>query len=138
MKIAVLIAVLILFSLSIAPAFGEMTEYEKGVANGLKIGLFMGELYGKAQSATSAAKEFNSYLDRFDAFLRASFGTNQTLIDSFRLEPIPVSSPVSVGGMPQPDSSGRIYGYPADAYYTAVGAVPGTRPQDPHAGMGGV
>jgi hypothetical protein len=74
MKIIVLIAVLILFSLSIAPAFGEMTEYEKGVANGLKIGLFMGELYGKAQSATSAAKEFNSYLDRFDAFLRASFG----------------------------------------------------------------
>lgn len=137
MKILVLISILVLFSLNIAPVVGEMTDYERGVANGLKIGLFMGELYGKAQYATSAAKEFNGYLDRFNSFLQDSFGTNQTLINSFSLEPIPVSSP-QTGGMPQPDSSGRIYGYPADAYYTAVGAVPGTSPQNPHAGMGGV
>ncbi len=137
MKITVLIAILVLFSLNAAPAVGEMTDYERGVANGLKIGLFMGELYGKAQYATSAAREFNGYLDRFNDFLQDSFGTNQTLINSFRLEPIPVSAP-QTGGMPAPDASGRIYGYPADAYYTAVGAVPGTRPADPHAGMGGV
>jgi hypothetical protein len=138
MKMIALIVILILFSLSVAPALGEMTDYEKGVANGLKIGLFMGELYGKAQYAANAAREFNGYLDRFDAFLLASFGANQTLIDSFSLEPIPVSSPVSVGGVPQPDASGRIYGYPADAYYTAVGAVPGSVPQNPHDGMGGI
>ncbi|MDM7912633.1 MAG: hypothetical protein QUS09_05995 [Methanotrichaceae archaeon] len=113
-----------------------MTDYERGVANGLKIGLFMGELYGKAQYATSAAREFNGYLDRFNDFLHDSFGTNQSLINSFRLEPIPVSAP-QTGGMPAPDASGRIYGYPADAYYTAVGAVPGTRPENPYAGMGG-
>lgn len=137
MKFIVLIAILVLFSLSVAPAMGEMTDYERGVANGLRIGLFMGELYGKAQYATSAAREFNGYLDRFNDFLQDSFGTNQTLINSFSLEPIPVSAP-QTGGMPQPDSGGRIYGYPADAYYTAVGAVPGTHPENPYAGMGGV
>ncbi len=137
MRILIPIAVLLLFSLNVAPAVGGMTDYEKGVANGLKIGLFMGELYGKAHYAENAAREFNSYLQRFDEFLKASFGTNQTLINSFRYEPIPVSSP-QTGGMPEPDASGRIYGYPVDAYYTAVGAVPGTRPENPHAGMGGI
>ncbi len=137
MKIIVLIAILVLLSLTVASAVGEMTDYERGVANGLKIGLFMGELYGKAQYATSAAREFNGYLDRFNDFLHDSFGTNQSLINSFRLEPIPVNAP-QTGGMPAPDASGRIYGYPADAYYTAVGAVPGTRPENPYAGMGGV
>ena len=137
MKTIIATAVLILLLMSIAPVMGEMTDYEKGVANGLKIGLFMGELHGKAQYAENAAKEFNSYLERFNAFLKTSFGANQTLIDSFRLEPIPVSAP-QTGGMPQPDSEGRIYGYPADAYYTAVGAVPGTTPQNPRDGMGGI
>ncbi len=137
MKTIIAIAVLIPLMISVAPAMGEMTDYEKGVANGLKIGLFMGELYGKAQYAENAAREFNSYLDRFDAFLKASFGANQTLIDSFRFDAIPVSA-LQTGGMPQPDSEGRIYGYPADAYYTAVRAVPGTSPQNPHDGMGGI
>jgi hypothetical protein len=138
MKMIVLIAVLILLSLNLAPAMGEMTDYERGVANGLKIGLFMGELHGKAQYAANAAREFNGYLDRFNGFLQESFGANQTLIDSFSLEPIPVSAPVSVGSVPQPDSTGRIYGYPADAYYTAVGAVPGSVPHNSYDGMGGV
>ncbi len=65
-----IIAALILLFLNVAPAMGDMTDYEKGVANGLKIGLFMGELYGKAQYAASAAREFNSYLDRFNGFLQ--------------------------------------------------------------------
>jgi hypothetical protein len=138
MKTAVLIAVLILLSLNISTAAGQMTDYERGVANGLKIGLFMGELYGKAQYAANAAREFNGYLDRFNGFLQASFGSNQTLIDSFRLKPVPVSTPVSLGSVPEPDSAGRIYGYPADAFYTAVGAVPGSVPQNPHDGMGGI
>ncbi len=137
MRMMVLITVLILFSLNIAPALGEISDYERGVANGLKIGLFMGELYGKAQYAENTARQFNSYLEKFDEFLKNSFGTNQTLINEFRYEPIPVSAP-QTGGMPQPDASGRIYGYPADAYYTAIGAVPGTRPENPLAGMSGI
>lgn len=137
MRILIPIAVLLLFSLNVAPAVGGMTDYERGVANGLKIGLFMGELYGKAQYAESAAREFNSYLEKFNDFLKDSFGTNQTLINEFQYEPIPVSTP-QTGGMPEPDASGRIYGYPADAYYTAIGAVPGTRPENPTGGMPGI
>lgn len=131
------VSALMLLSLFIAPAVGEMSEYERGVANGLKIGMFMGELYGKAQYATDAARQFNSFLDEFDGFLKDSFGTNQSLINSFKLSPIQVSAP-QTGSMPEPDASGRIYGYPADAYYAAVGAVPGTVPENAHASLPGI
>ncbi len=137
MKILILIAVLTLFALNVAFAVGGMTDYERGVANGLKVGLFMGELYGRAQYAESAAREFNGYLEKFNAFLKDAFGTNQTLINEFQYDPIPVSAP-QTGGMPEPDANGRIYGYPAEAYYTAVGAVPGTHPENPTGGMPGI
>ncbi len=136
MKLILIVLIIALLWLSAATALGEMTEYQKGVANGLKIGFFMGDLHGRAQYAVDAAREFNSNLERFREFLWSSFGDNQTLIEEFNLEPIPIKP--TTGGVPAPDSSGRIYGYPADAYYTAVGAGPGGSPQYPGNAMGGI
>ncbi len=134
LKIIAIVAILIFI---VTPALGDLTDYQKGIANGLKVGLFMGELRGKALSSIDAAKDFNSFLDQFNQFLAEAFRNNQTAMDEFKLAPIPIKSSTS-GVVPKPDATGRIYGYPADAYYTAIGAVPGTQPQNPHDAMGGV
>lgn len=73
------------------PVPGEMTEYQKGVDNGLKIGFFMGDLYGRAHYDADFAREFDSNLERFREFLWSSFGNNQTLIEEFQLSPFPNS-----------------------------------------------
>jgi len=137
MKVICAIAVLSMLILATATAGGEMTEYERGVANGLKIGFFMGDLYGRGQYAADAAKQFNDYLDRFHQFLEDSFRGNQTLIDEFDRSPLPLTMTAysPSGEIIRPDGEFRIFGYPADAYYTAVGAVPGTSVQNPHDGM---
>lgn len=132
------IAFLIMLFLAVAPAFGEMTDYQKGVANGLKVGLFMGEYYGRGQYVVNYAGQFNTYLDTYNQFLGASFGSNQTLLNEFALSTIAVTPGYSSTGGPMPDASGRIFGYPAAAYYTWTGAVPGTRPQNPGDSLPGV
>ena len=134
-KLVTALAIMIAASI---PACGEMTDYERGVANGLKIGFFMRELYGKGQYADDSAGQFNGFLEEFRKFLVESFGDNQTLINEFMRSPLPVKTVASTSTVPAPDSSGRIHGYPADAYYTAVGAVPGGAPDNPRSGMGWV
>lgn len=135
-KIYVLTAMV---ALAIAiPASAEMSDYEKGVANGMKIGFFMGELHGKGQYSTESAQQFNGFLDQFYQFLSDSFKNNQTMIDEFMKPPLPVKATATVSSATYPDSSGRILGYPADAYYTAVGAGPGGVPENPGNAMGWV
>jgi hypothetical protein len=138
MKMTWLIAFLIMLFLAVAPAYGEMTDYQKGVANGLKVGLFMGEYYGRGQYVVNYAGQFNTYLDTYNQFLGASFGSNQTLLNEFTLSTIAVAPGYSKSGSPNPDASGRIFGYPAAAYYTSIGAVPGTMPQNPGDALPGV
>lgn len=138
MKSTAAMAVFIAFIIAILPAVGEITEYQRGVANGLKIGLFMGEYYGKGQYVTDYAGQFNTYLDSYNQFLWASFANNQTLINEFTLSPIAVIPRSSSTGVLKPDLSGRILGYPADSYYTWIGAVPGTSPQNPGNALPGV
>lgn len=138
MRITVaIVAMLAILTLTALPALGELTDYQKGVADGLKIGLFMGEYKGMARYSTDAAKQFNGFLDNFNDFLTEAFGNNLTMQERFKFTPIPLRS-AKTGVVPQPDSEGRIYGYPADAYYTAVGAVPGSSVQNPGDAMGGV
>lgn len=138
MRITVAIAAaLTILALTALPALGELTDYQKGVADGLKIGLFMGEYKGWAKYSTDAARQFNGFLANFNDFLTGAFGNNQTMLNKFRLAPIPLKS-AQTRVIPQPDSEGRIYGYPADAYYSAIGAVPGGSVVNPGDAMGGV
>ncbi len=138
MKLIAAMAVFIMLITAAPPALGEMTEYQRGVANGLKIGLFMGEYYGRGQYVTDYAGQFNTYLESYNQFLWASFANNQTLINEFMLSPIAVMPRSSSTGVFKPDASGRIFGYPADSYYTWIGAVPGTAPQNPGDSLPGV
>ena len=138
MKLIAAMAVFIMLITAAPPALGEMTEYQRGVANGLKIGLFMGEYYGRGQYVTDYAGQFNTYLESYNQFLWASFANNQTTINEFMLSPIAVMLRPSSTGVFKPDASGRIFGYPADSYYSWVGAVPGTAPQNPGDSLPGV
>ena len=138
MKLIAAMAVFIMLITAVPPALGEMTEYQRGVANGLKIGLFMGEYYGRGQYVTDYAGQFNTYLESYNQFLWASFANNQTTIYEFMLSPIAVMLRPSSTGVFKPDASGRIFGYPADSYYTWIGAVPGTAPQNPGDSLPGV
>jgi hypothetical protein len=138
MKLIAAAAVFLFILCLVAPALGQMTEYQRGVANGLKIGLFMGEYYGRGQYVVDYAGQYNSYLENYYQFLYASFASNQTLIDEFMRSPITVTQQSSSTGVLRPDTSGRILGYPAEAYYTWVGAVPGTSPENPGGALPGV
>ena len=128
MKLIATIAILVMLILAIPSALGEMTDYQRGVANGLKIGLFMGEYHGRGQYVMESAGQFNTYLESYNQFLWTSFANNQTLINEFMLSPVAVMPRSSSTGVLKPDASGRILGYPPDAYYTWIGAVPGTTP----------
>jgi len=124
--------------MAVMVACGEMTEYQRGVANGLKIGLFVGEYYGRGQYVVDYAGQYNTYLDQYNQFLWASFAGNQTLMNEFLRLPIMVKDyKKSSSGVVYPDASGRIYGYPAADYYTWIGAVPGTTPQNPSGALPG-
>ena len=138
MKLIAAIAVLIMLIMAVPLALGEMTEYQRGVANGLKIGLFMGEYHGRGQYVMDYAGQFNTYLENYNQFLWTSFANNQTLINEFRLSPIAVKPRSSSSGVLKPDASGRVLGYPADSYFTWIGAVPGTTPLNPGDALPGV
>lgn len=138
MKLIAANAVLIILLLAVAPAFGEMTDYQKGVANGLRIGLFMGEFHGRGQYVLESAGQFNTYLENYNQFLWDTFADNQTLMKEFMLSPMAPGVKSSSTGVLRPDASGRILGYPADSYYTWIGAVPGTKPQNPGDALPGV
>jgi hypothetical protein len=138
MKLIAAIAVLIILTLSVPPALAEMTEYQRGVANGLNIGLFMGEYYGRGQYVMDYAGQYNTYLESYNQFLWASFANNQSLMNEFMRSPIAVAPRSSSTGVLKPDASGRILGYPADSYFTWIGAVPGTTPLNPGDALPGV
>jgi len=138
MKLIAAIAVLIMLIIAVPSALGEMTDYQRGVANGLKIGLFMGEYHGKGQYVMESAGQFNTYLENYNQFLWTSFANNQSLINEFMLSPIAVGLQSSSTGVLRPDASGRVLGYPADSYFTWIGAVPGTTPLNPGDALPGV
>ncbi|MEI8003979.1 MAG: hypothetical protein WCG94_06545 [Methanothrix sp.] len=138
MKLIATIAILVMLILAIPSALGEMTDYQRGVANGLKIGLFMGEYHGRGQYVMESAGQFNTYLENYNQFLWTSFANNQTLINEFMLSPIAVMPRSSSTGVLKPDASGRILGYPADSYFTWIGAVPGTTPLNGNDALPGV
>jgi hypothetical protein len=130
--------VLILLQLVALPAAGEISEYQRGVTNGLRIGLFMGEYYGRGLYVDDYAGQFNTYLEKYNQFLNESFANNRTLLAEFELSPISVKTRSSSSGAAMPDASGRIFGYPASSYYTWIGAVPGTSVQNPGDALPGV
>jgi hypothetical protein len=87
-RLLVLLTLIFLLSISV---LGELTEYQRGVANGLKIGLLMGEYYGRGQYVVDYANQYNAYLDNYNQFLWSSFGGNQTIMDEFLMQSLAAS-----------------------------------------------
>ncbi|VVB70775.1 Uncharacterised protein [uncultured archaeon] len=138
MKWMIVAKVSILLLLAMLPVAGEISEYQRGLEYGLRVGLFMGEYYGRGQYVDNYAGQFNTYLDQYNQFLYESFANNQTLLSRFTLSPIAVKTRASSTGVLKPDASGRIFGYPASSYYTWIGAVPGTKVENPGDALPGV
>jgi len=121
----------------------ELTDYQKGVNDGLANGLRIGYLLGKSSYDTNAAQQYGSLVNPFNSWLQSVFGANQTEINLFWMKPL--AGQAMVGGyqayptnnLSRPvhaidaswnqttsyhaDQKGKIYGYDPDTYYTMVG-----------------
>jgi len=143
-------AVLFLLSLVAIPALGELTDYQKGVTDGLAAGMRIGRLLGAAPFDPNEAQTYNGQVDSFNRGLSAVFGNNQTALDMFWMQPYGAGS--SYSGMTlqnfsstkpihaidasfnqtrrvNPDITGKYYGYDLDTYIAMTGHVPTNIPQ---------
>jgi hypothetical protein len=158
MKFASLIAVAAILSLVAIPAMAVMSDYQKGVNDGLANGLRIGYLLGGAPYDTNAAQKYSNMVNPFNSWLQAVFGANQTEINLFWMKPL--SGQAMTGGYQaypvvnstrpvhsidgswnqstvayHADQKGQIYGYDPDTYYTMVGW--NNAPTTPTAANGG-
>lgn len=144
MKFASLIAAATILTLVAVPAMAELTEYQKGVNDGLMNGLRVGYLLGGSSYNTNSAQQYSSLVNPFNSWLQSVFGANQTAINLFWMSPL--SGQTMAGGYQvypvvnstkpvhsidgswnqstakyNPDLTNKIYGYDPDTYYTMVG-----------------
>lgn len=144
MKFASLIAVAAILTLVAVPAMATLTDYQRGVNDGLANGLRVGYLLGGAPYDTTAAQKYSDMVNPFNSWLQAVFGANQTEINLFWMRPLSgqtmangfqvypknnLTKPVhSIDGSwnqsttpYHADAKGKIYGYDPETYYTMVG-----------------
>ncbi len=128
--------VLLIALLLIAPSLA-LTDYQRGVLDGLNRGWFMAQKYDQAQSGNPTA--YNEAVPKYNAWITGIFGQNESLM----LTPFSVAAqekPYFASGTlkpvhsidsswnqtssqtPQADSSGMIHGIPAETYYS-VGPI---------------
>ncbi len=136
-------AILALWSLATIPAMGELTDYQKGVTDGLQAGLIMGRLLGAASYDPAQAQEYNNRVDSFNRGLSSVFGNNQTALSMFWMQsqasyPLTSSGNYSTKPIHAIDASwnqtrrvnadllsgGKYYGYDLDSYVAMTGTVP--------------
>ena len=72
---------LLVLILVITPAMAELTDYQRGIQQGLLVGLKMGYLQGAAPFNTNAAQQYSSMLSAYNARLPVIFGNNLTYPD---------------------------------------------------------
>lgn len=87
-SLLILLALVILLSI---PSIGELTDYQKGVMDGMKSGLRMGALLGRAPYDSASAQDYNNMVDGFNQGLIAIFGNNQTVIQMFWMSPFGIN-----------------------------------------------
>jgi hypothetical protein len=138
-------AILALLSLAVIPALGEMTDYQKGVMDGLQAGLRMGKLLGAASYDPAQAQEYSNQVNAFNQGLSGVFGNNQTVLGMFWMQP-QASSAVTATPLGSYStkpihaidaswnqtrrvnadlmSGGKYYGYDLDSYIAMTGNVP--------------
>ena len=139
-----LIAVLVLISLAALPAMAELTDYQKGVQEGIKAGFAMGQAYQGLNDGAVTSDQYGQTVNSFNSFVQAVFAGNQTAINQFLMNPQATRVGTGYQAYPSainkpvhaidaswnqtatynPDVKGTVYGMPADAYYTWTGNWP--------------
>jgi len=116
----------------ILPA-SALTEYQRGVLDGLSRGWSMAQKYDQALAGRPS--EFNQAVPEFNAWIESIFGGNESLMLKPVNEPA-IAQPFSIHKtfkpvhqidaswnqtqslLPQPDERGLINGWPAETYYS--------------------
>ena len=126
-----LIIMLIIFSL-IVPSLA-LSDYQRGVLDGLQKGWNLSMRYDKAKAGDIVP--YNLAVPEYNAWIMAIFGVNKSLMLKPFATPatpnayfisksftpkhsIDASWNQSNSMQPEPDSSGMINGYPAEIYYS--------------------
>ncbi len=93
MKLTRIIAALAILSLVAIPALGQMTDYQKGIAEGLKVGFFMHEKYTQALDGINVSG-YNAEVDRYNVWIRSIFGNDPQFLMT------PITGPASIASKP--------------------------------------
>ena len=132
-KTSVIPIMLALMMALISPSLA-LTDYQKGVLDGLKQGWSMAQRFDQAKAGDPTA--YNQAVSGYNTWIEGIFGRNESL----RLKPFAASKitePYSISKtfspihaidaswnqtqqslLPEPDASGLINGYPAETYYS--------------------
>jgi len=127
MSSASILALAFILAIVAFPAAADLTDYQKGVEEGLKIGFFMGNLSGLSQCNIEAARSYNENINQYNNWLAEIFDQNQTMLTIYALSPLVFNEPVNIGSQSAYYEK-RIGEYPAEAYYTATGMGPSNSP----------
>jgi hypothetical protein len=114
-----------------------LTEYQRGVLDGLKQCRFMAQMYDQARGGDITS--YNQAVLKYNAWIESIFGENESLMLKTITEP-ELAQPYSISKtftpvhsidaswnqtprtfqetQPQPNAYGMIYGYPAETYYS--------------------
>ncbi len=86
---------LILFLLTSMAAAQEMTDYQKGIAEGLKVGFFMNDKYNQAQQGINVTG-YNQEVARYNTWIASIFGNDPQFLMTPIAEGTAASKPVLI------------------------------------------
>src|SRR5512136_1817844 len=98
MRSASILALAFISAIVAIPAAADLTDYQKGIEEGLKIGFFMGNLSGLSQCNIEAARSYNENINQYNNWLAEIFDQNQTMLTIYALSPLVFNEPVNIGG----------------------------------------
>ena len=154
MKFLNALTAIVLLSMLAMPVLAELTDYQKGVIDGLGAGMRIGRLLGEAPYDSVAADNYNKLVNSFNQGLTTIFGNNQTAINLFWLQPYGSASAQGITNNaqnaqnlsfkpihaidssfnqtrnynPDVERQGQYYGYDLDSYIAMTGHVPNNLP----------
>jgi hypothetical protein len=123
-----------LLILALIPTSPALTDYQKGVLDGLNRGWNMAQMYCQAQRGDPTA--YNQAVSDYNTWIASIFGQNESLMvrsisGAAQAQPVIFSTTGKPAHaidsswnqtlpeqFPKPDSGGRVYGWPAEEYYS--------------------
>jgi hypothetical protein len=133
MKSALFTLVILLFIFNLIDSSLALSDYQRGVLDGLNRGWNMSQRYDQAKAGDIIP--YNQAVQEYNAWIQAIFGINESLMmqpfaESTRPKPYSISKSFtpfhsidaswnqSKSMQPEPDAYGMINGYPAEIYYS--------------------